>query len=150
MRKMDFFLGSTQLKFIPFCFENQSAENTILPTTSRIDNPVETKTSANEGQHQLLSAFSPYSQDSEHSVTAYADAVVQRMEHTQAAVSTSVHQPVDESSDEIQGLGNPTEVASNLEIRGSSTPILPGGNEDADDNLPALKFALKVAIDTES
>ena len=86
---MGFFRGSTPLEFILFCLENQTTENTVVPTTSHADNPDMAVASNHEPQSQLLPDFSPYSQDSEPDVTAYAETVVRRMEQTQEPISTS-------------------------------------------------------------
>ena len=82
-------------------------------------------------------------------MTAYAEAVVQRMEQTQEVVPTSVLPSADEFSDEIRGLPNSTELASNSETGRSNTPILLVGDGDTGDDLSALESALKVAIDPE-
>ena len=120
---------------------SHSSAGAVTPTASQTDNPIQLRPSTDESQSQLLPAFSPYSQDSEPDVTAYAEAVVQKVEQTQEVVPTKVHQSADESSDEIQGLQNPTEVASNLEIRRSSTPVLAGTEILKLTCLPRISFS---------
>ena len=77
---MDFFQESAQKIFIPCCLENQTTRNAAEPTPSPIDNPTESRSPNGQSQSQLLSASSPYSQESEPDVTVYAEAVVQRIE----------------------------------------------------------------------
>ena len=71
-------------------------------------------------------------------MTAYAEAVAQRMERAQEDVQVVAQQSVDASAKGANGLQNPTNVAGSSEVRRSSTPFQPGGDEDTEADLSPL------------
>ena len=119
---MDFFQESTPPSFIPCYLENQTTRKAADPTPSPIDNPTESRSPNGQSGRQLLSAFSPYSQESEPDVTVYAEAVVQRIERTQEDVLEVVQQSVDASPKGAQGPQSPT---LNLAVPGLENLVTP-------------------------
>ena len=92
---MDYCQGSVPLGFIPFCLENQMAENAEAPTSSHViqskktivadDSSGKTVTSDNAPVLPPHPDFSPHSLDSEQDVTAYAESVVEKIEQVERA-----------------------------------------------------------------
>ena len=137
--------------FHSFLFRESNNKNAAEPIPCPIDNPTESTSSPNgQSQCQLLSAFFPYSQGSEPDVSAYSEAVVQRMERTQEDVPDVVQQSVDASPKGAQGPQCPTQESGSLWIKRSSTPILPAGEDDTEADLSVMESALKMAIDPVS
>ena len=71
-------------------------------------------------QSQLLPDSSPYSQDNEPDVTAYAEIFVRRMEQAQEPAASNGSRSVNESSEEVQGFQNSTGADSNPGTRSST------------------------------
>ena len=55
---MDYYQGSIPLHFIPFCLENQMAENLEAPTPSQAIEPVKTVI-ADDGSGKAVSSNAP-------------------------------------------------------------------------------------------
>ena len=128
----------------------KTTRNAAVPTPPPIDNPTESRSPNGQSQSRLLSAFSPFNQEGEPDVTAYADVVVQRMERTQEDVPEVVQQSVDIIPRGAQGHQSSTLEVGSSGIRRSSTFILPAGEDDTEADLSALESAFKVAIDPDS
>ena len=101
---MDFFQGSLPPNFIPFCLDNQNADehqfqtnhsqsSIPVPVLRATPNPVPSPPPfppirAVLSQTLQMVADSPFSSESNVDVTAYADEVVQRMEASQRLTGT--------------------------------------------------------------
>ena len=151
---MDYYQGSVPLHFIPFCLENQMAENLEAPTSSQAIESVKTVI-ADDGSGKVVSSnapappplpdVSPLSQDSEQDVTAYAESVVEKIERAErtsqlTAVSTSSAIPGQDL-----GLLDSLDASLNQGIERSSTPISSPKHRDPVANLSGLESVLHVA-----
>ena len=164
---MDSYQGSTPLNFILFQLENLPKKNVRVPTTSQANDHATPEDSSsdliglragNTGGFTVQSLVniekdSPAnSQGSSTDVTAYAEAVVQRMEQQQEIVAQQVGASITGSNDDGPPNTEATSKAPNApEVRRSSTPILSEeGEETCQADLSALESALHVIFTSES
>ena len=151
---MDYYQGSVPLHFIPFCLENQMAENPEAPTSSQAIESVKTViaddgsgkvVSSNAPAPPLLPDFSPLSQDSEQDVTAYAESVVEKNE--QAERTSQLTAVLSSSAIPGQDLGllDPLDTSLNQGFERSSTPISFPKHRNLVANLSGLESVLHVA-----
>ena len=154
---MNTYQGSTPLNFIPFRIENPPKDNALALTPSQVSNRavVENLATTLEGRPQdeisiqvpqpEAKRVSPaLSQDSDADVTAYAESVIQRMQHAQThTVQDSRLSESDPPKGQESANVPPELIPNTLENRRSSTPIQSEEEERQEADLSALEPALK-------
>ena len=126
-----------------FCLKNQTTREAVVPTMSSTDSPTEPRSSNGQPLGQHISAFSPFSQESETGVTAYANAVVQRMEQIQEDDPEVAQHTVDVGPKEAETLQSPNHAIGSSGTMRSGTPILSGGEDDTEADVDALEIPSK-------
>ena len=157
---MEYYQGSVPLSFIPFCLENQMAENAEVPTSSQViesektvvadDSSGKTVTSDNTPAPPPPLDFSPYSQDSEQEVTAYAESVVEKIEQVERASQFTAELLASDVPDQDRSLPNPIIADLTQGFEQSSTPIPDPGRGNTVANLSGLESVLHVATTSNS
>ena len=164
---MDSYPGSTPLNFIPFRLENLPKKNVAEPTTSQANVHATCGCSSSEPiglqvestdllpvpPSAVIEEDSPAnSQGSSTDVTAYAEAMVRKIEQQQEHASQQVGTSTSDSNGNVPPVEEATSVAPHVpKIRRSSTPISSEGGEEASQaDLSALESALHVIITSES
>ena len=157
---MVYYQGSVPLSFIPFCLKNQMAENAEVPTSPRViesektvvadDSSGKTVTSDGVPAPPLLPNFSPYSQDSEQDVTAYAESVVEKIEQAERANQLTAELPTREVPDQDRSLPGLMVTGPTQDFTRSSTPLPDPGCGNTMANLSGLEAVLDVATSSNS
>ena len=160
---MDSYQGSTPLNFITFRLENLSKKNAPEPTTSQANVHATSEGLSSDpvglqAEHAGLPPAntekdSPAnSQGSSTDVTAYAEAMIQRIEQQQEHAPQQVSVSTSGSIADVPPAVEATPMTSNdPEIRRSSTPILSEEDEETSQAvLSALESAFQVIIASES
>ena len=160
---MDSFQGSTPLNFIPFRLENLPKKNAPEPTTSQASvhanseglssDPVRLQAENAGLSPATAEKDSPInSQGSSTDVTAYADAMVQKMKRHQESAPQQVSVSVSGSNAEVPPAVEATPTTSDdPPIRRSSTPIMSEEDEETcQADLSALESALQIIVTSES
>ena len=138
---MDFFQGSLPPNFISFCLEQQNVDEPQVQSITTTGNstalpqrplPISMPSSTPSpppfppirtflGQAQQLTADSPFSNESNVDVTAYADEMVQRMEVSQGLTDTDPASPTEEEPSPAQDPVVPDVGHVPIQVR-TSTP----------------------------
>ena len=166
---MDFFQGSLPPNFISFCLEQQNVDEPQVQSITTTGNstalpqrplPISMPSSTPSpppfppirtflGQAQQLTADSPFSNESNVDVTAYADEMVQRMEVSQALTDTSPASPREEEPSPAQGPVVPYVGLDPIQVRASTpTPSEQPGTEVT--SVSQLESSLSVAPQSQS
>ena len=137
---MGFYQGSVPLGFIPFCLENQMAENADAPTSSQViesekivaaDNSSgKTVAADNTPAPPFLPDFSPLSQDSEQDVTDYAESVVEKVEQAEQASRLTAELSSSDVPGQDRSLLDPitADLTQGFERSSTSIPVPGCGN----------------------
>ena len=151
---MDFFQGSLPPNFISFCLEQQNVDEPQIQSIATTGNstalpqrplPISMPSSTPSpppfppirtflSQAQQLTADSPFSNESNVDVTAYADEMVQRMEVSQGLTDTNPAGPREEEPSPAQGPVVPDVGHVHIQVR-TSTPT---PSEQPEQKLPAF------------
>ena len=166
---MDFFQGSLPPNFISFCLEQQNVDEPQLQSITTTGNstalpqrplPISMPSSTPSpppfppirtflGQVQQLTADSPFSNESNVDVTAYADEMVQRMEVSQGLTDTNPAGPRKEEPSPAQGPVVPDVGHVLIQVRTSTpTPLEQPGTEVT--SISQLESSLSVAPQSQS
>ena len=166
---MDFFQGSLPPNFISFCLEQQNVDDPQIQSGTTTDNPtgpplrpvpISMPSSAPSpppfppirtflSQVQQLTADSPFSNESNVDVTAYADEMVQRMEVSQGLTDTDPASPTEEEPSPAQGPVVQDVGRDSIQVRTSTpTPLEQPGTEVA--SISQLESSLSVAPQSQS
>ena len=160
---MDSYQGSTPLNFIPFRLENLPKKNAPEPTTSQASvHATSEGLSSNPARLQAENAgLSPAttekdsplnSQGSSTDVTAYAEAMVLKMEQQQKSAPQEVSVLTSGFNADVPPAVEVTPITpDDPTIRRSSTPILSEEDEETcQADLSALESALQIIVTPES
>ena len=166
---MDFFQGSLPPNFIPFCLEQQNVDEPQVQSITTTGNstalpqrplPISMPSSTPSpppfppirtflGQAQQLTADSPFSNESNVDVTAYADEMVQRMEVSQGLTDTDPASPTEEEPSPAQDPVVPDVGHVPIQVRTSTpTPFEQPGSEVT--SISQLESSLSVAPQSQS
>ena len=161
---MDFFQGSLPPSFISFCLEQQNVDEPQIQSITTTGNstalpqrplPISMPSSTPSpppfppirtflGQAQQLTADSPFSNESNVDVTAYADEMVQRMEVSQGLTDTNPASPTEEEPSPAQDPVVPDVGHVPIQVRTSTpTPLEQPGTEVT--SISQLESSLSVA-----
>ena len=131
---MDSYQGSTPLNFIPFRLENLPKRNAPEPTTSQANVHATSEGLSSNGLQAESAGLPPAtiekdspvnSQGSSTDVTAYAEAMVQKIEQQQESAPQRVSVSTSGSNADVPPAVEATPMTSDdPAIRRSSTPIL--------------------------
>ena len=166
---MDFFQGSLPPNFISFCLEQQNVDEPQIQSITTTGNstalpqrplPISMPSSTPSpppfppirtflGQAQQLTADSPFSNESNVDVTAYADEMVQRMEVSQGLTDTNPASPTEEEPSPAQDPVVPDVGHVPIQVRTSTpTPLEQPGTEVT--SISQLESSLSVAPQSQS
>ena len=166
---MDFFQGSLPPNFISFCLEQQNVDEPQIQSITTTGNstalpqhplPISMPSSTPSphpfppirtflGQAQQLTADSPFSNESNVDVTAYADEMVQRMEVSQGLTDTNPASPTEEEPSPAQDPVVPDVDHVPIQVRTSTpTPLEQPGTEVT--SISQLESSLSVAPQSQS
>ena len=166
---MDFFQGSLPPNFISFCLEQQNVDEPQIQSITTTGNstalpqrplPISMPSSTPSpppfppirtflGQAQQLTADSPFSNESNVDVTAYADEMVQRMEVSQGLTDTNPAGPREEEPSPAQDPAIPDVGHVPIQVRTSTpTPLEQPGTEVT--SISQLESSLSVAPQSQS
>ena len=166
---MDFFQGSLPPNFISFCLEQQNVDEPQIQSITTTGNstalpqrplPISMPSSTPSpppfppirtflGQAQQLAADSPFSNESNVDVTAYADEMVQRMEVSQGLTGTNPAGPREKEPSSAQGPVVPDVGHVLIQVRTSTpTPSEQPGTEVT--SISQLESSLSVAPQSQS
>ena len=166
---MDFFQGSLPPNFISFCLEQQNVDEPQVQSITTTGNstalpqrplPISMPSSTPSpppfppirtflGQAQQLTADSPFSNESNVDVTAYADEMVQRMEVSQGLTDTDPASPKEEEPSPAQDPVVPDVGHVPIQVRTSTpTPFEQPGTEVT--SISQLESSLSVAPQSQS
>ena len=166
---MDFFQGSLPPNFISFCLEQQNVDEPQVQSITTTGNstalpqrplPISMPSSTPSppsfppirtflGQAQQLTADSPFSNESNVDVTAYADEMVQRMEVSQGLTDTDPASPTEEEPSPAQDPVDPDVGHVPIQVRTSTpTPFEQSGTEVT--SISQLESSLSVAPQSQS
>ena len=166
---MDFFQGSLPPNFISFCLEQQNVDEPQVQSITTTGNsaalphrPVPISMPSNTpspppfppirtllGQTQQLAVDSPFSNESNVDVTAYADEMVQRMEVSQELTGTDLASPTGEEPSPAQDPVVPGTDHVPIRVR-TSTPTLFGQPGTEVTSISQLESSLSVAPQSQS
>ena len=166
---MDFFQGSLPPNFISFCLEQQNVDEPQVQSIITTGNstalpqrplPISMPSSTPSpppfppirtflGQAQQLTADSPFSNECNVDVTAYADEMVQRMEVSQGLTDTNPASPTEEEPSPAQDPVVPDVGHVPIQVRTSTpTPLEQPGTEVT--SISQLESSLSVAPQSQS
>ena len=166
---MDFFQGSLPPNFISFCLEQQNVDEPQVQSITTTGNstalpqrplPISMPSSTPSpppfppirtflGQAQQLTADSPFSNESNVDVTAYADEMVQRMEVSQGLTDTDPARPTEEEPSPAQDPVVPDVGHVPIQVRTSTpTSFEQPGTEVT--SISQLESSLSVAPQSQS
>ena len=166
---MDFFQGSLPPNFISFCLEQQNVDEPQIQSITTTGNstalpqrplPISMPSSTPSpppfppirtflGQAQQLTADSPFSNESNVDVTAYAGEMVQRMEVSQGLTDTNPASPTEEEPSPAQDPVVPDVGHVPIQVRTSTpTPLEQPGTEVT--SISQLESSLSVAPQSQS
>ena len=166
---MDFFQGSLPPNFISFCLEQQNVDEPQIQSITTTGNstalpqrplPISMPSSTPSpppfppirtflGQAQQLTADSPFSNESNVDVTAYADKMVQRMEVSQGLTDTNPASPTEEEPSPAQDPVVPDVDHVPIQVRTSTpTPLEQPGTEVT--SISQLESSLSLAPQSQS
>ena len=166
---MDFFQGSLPPNFISFCLEQQNVDEPQIQSITTTGNstalpqrplPISMPSSTPSpppfppirtflSQVQQLTADSPFSNESNVDVTAYADEMVQRMEVSQGLTDTGPASPAEEEPSPAQDPVVPDVGHVPIQVRTSTpTPLEQPGTEVT--SISQLESSLSVAPQSQS
>ena len=139
--------GTIPPRVIFFCLQNQTTENVTRPIAPQVDNPTVPRDQVPEHQGQVQAVISPPFSMDEPDVSAYPEAVVQRMEADQVSSNQTgvTHATVMAPVEAQESHSTPSAMQASL-VRRSSSSILSSEEECPNSNLSALESAPIVVI----